>query len=302
MSALVRFLLVLLSVATGAVFIYSAYTKAFPIYSFEATLVEYAHFPALLAGIASRIFVSLEAAMGLLILLNIYGWRKWVLWFTIALLMVFNIYLIYLWVVYGSAVNCGCFGDAIWMNAPMSLLKNAFLLAALGTLVKYHRGITLKWTPIVYISVPLSLLICSFIAFPLFQDAGAKPDITSWYSGKAVTIVPSVDLRKGKHVLAFLSPSCSHCMKAAKKMHDIHLQYPNTSFFMVIGGTESKLDSFWKHSEAEDLPYTRMEKEAFLKNTGGVFPRIVLLKNGTIVAHTGYKELNAETLNNWMKN
>lgn len=302
MSTLVRVLLVMLSVVIGGVFIYSAYTKAFPIYSFEATLVEFAHFPSLLAGIASRIFIALEAAMGLLMVLNIFGARKWVLWFTIALLMIFNIYLVYLWAVYGASVNCGCFGDAIWMNAPMSLLKNAGLLIGIGILARYHKGVNRKWTPVVYISVPLSLLVCSFIAFPLLQDAGTKPDIASWYGGKVVTTMPSVDLRKGKHVLAFLSPSCSHCMKAAKKMHDIHQQYPNTSFFMVIGGTESKLDSFWKHSEAEDLPYTRMEKEAFLKNTGGVFPRIILIKDGTIVAHTGYKELNAPTLNNWMKN
>ncbi len=301
MKPFFRALLVGLSVLVGAVFVFSAYSKAFPIYGFEATLVEFAGLPYTLAAIAARAFTGLEAAMGLLLVLNMYGARKWVLWGTVGLLMAFNVYLVYLWVRFGSGVNCGCFGDALWMNAPVSLLKNAGLLAALLVLAKWHTGIAGRWTLVPCLSAPLSLLIVPFIIFPM-NDLGPTPDMNPWYAGKGVSAVPPVELRKGKHVVAFLSPSCSHCRKAAKRMHEIHLQYPGTSFFLVIGGMESKLDDFWKDSKAEDLPHIRMEKEAFLKATGGVFPRILWVKDGVVVSQTGYSDLKADGVWNWERN
>lgn len=292
----------LLSVLTGGVFIYSAYTKAFPFYSFEATLVEFVGMPYIMAAISARLFVGIEAAMGLLLALNIYGARNWVSRFAVGLLFIFNLYLIYLWARFGSDVNCGCFGDAVWMNPPVSLLKNVAIMATLWVLIKFNKGISGRWTVIVLGSVSLSLLIIPFIISPIQLDGGNKLELAGWYAGKNVSAAPAIDLRHGKHIVAFLSPSCSHCRKAAKKLHDIHVQYPQASFFMIIGGMESDLDDFWKASGAGDIPYIRMEADTFLKQTSGSFPQIFWIKDGKVVAHTNYKDMKAAAIENWMKN
>lgn len=294
-------LLVFLSVATGALFLYSAYSKAFPVYGFEATIVEYVHLPYAAAAIISRLFIGIEAAIGTLLLLNIYGARKWVLKSAILLIVIFSGYLLYIWARFGADVNCGCFGDAIWMNAPVSLLKNAFILASLFLLVKYNAGLRGRWVSVALGSVACSLLVIPFILFPPPVDTSSHIDLTPLYNGTSGGQAPVEDIRKGRHIIAFLSPSCSHCRKAALKMHDIHKIYPSVSFFLVIGGTTSDLTDFWAQSHAEDLPHTRMDKDLFLKYTGGVFPVILWVNNGRVEAKVGYRDMDATTVNNWMK-
>ncbi len=300
MNATRRALLILLSVATGGLFVYSAYTKAFPIYTFEATMVEYLHFPWLLSAIAARLFVGLEAGMGLLIAANIYGMRKWVLRCAFWLLMVFNVYLIYLWIAFGNNVNCGCFGDAVWMNPSTSLIKNVWILGAIGVLLKYNKGINGLWPGIAIGSISLTMLIVPFIVFPITLETTSTLDLTPMYVG-GKTPTPSVELRKGKYVVAFVSPSCSHCRNAALKMHQMKEKYPDLPFFMIIGGTTSDLTDFWKASHAQDLPYVRMDKDLFMKYTGGVFPVILWVNNGNVETKVSYRDMTAQAINNWIK-
>lgn len=300
MSIIKRVLLILLSVATGGLFLYSAYTKAFPIYTFETTMVEYLHFPWIVSAIAARAFVGIEAGMGILIAANIYGARKWVLQCAFWLLIVFNVYLIYLWVIFGNNVNCGCFGDAVWMNPSTSLIKNVLILAAIGVLLKFNKGIKGLWPGIAIGTVSATMLIMPFILFAISFDTPGKLDLGPMYiSGKAQ--VPSVDLRKGKHVIAFVSPSCSHCRNAALKMHEMRKKNPNLPFFMIIGGTESDLTDFWKESKAQDVPYVRMERDLFLKYTGGVFPVILWVNDGKVETRVSYRDMNAQAIENWSK-
>lgn len=295
-----RILLILLSVATGALFIYSAYTKAFPVYTFESTIVEYLHFPWVAAAITARLFVGIEAAMGLLIAANIFGRSKWVLKSAFWLLMAFNVYLIYIWAAFGNDVNCGCFGDAVWMNPTTSLLKNVLILAAIGTLLKFHKGISGKWAMLTIGVIYPVMLVLPFALFTVQLDSPANLDLAPIYVVQK-TDTPSVDLRKGKHVIAFLSPSCSHCRLAGLKMHQMKKEHPELSFFLIIGGTTSDLTDFWKTSQAQDLPYMRMEKELFLKYTGGVFPLILWVNNGKTEAKVSYRDMNATAVSNWMK-
>ena len=302
MRPIARVMLILLSVLTGSVFVYSAYTKAFPFYSFEATLGEYVGLSYIAASVFARLFVGIEAAMGLLLMLNIYGRQKWVLKAAAALLMVFNIYLVYLWVRFGAHVNCGCFGDAAWMDPPVSLAKNALLFVALVALVRYQKGITARWSVVAVGSAWLSLLIIPFILSPISVEGLGSLNMSAWYLGRGVSAAPPLELRKGKYIIAFLSPSCSHCRKAAKRIHEISSAHPGMPFFMVIGGLQSNIDDFWKESGAIDVPHIRMDKDTFMKNTGGIFPQIYWVKDGRIVSRSGYRDLKAASVENWVKN
>lgn len=298
MHRLFRIFLTILSVATGSLFLYSSYTKLFPILAFEYTMVEFIHIPSWVAAIAARFFIGLEAGLGALIVLHFYGNNKWALKTAFALLVVFSIYLVYIWVVAGNNINCGCFGDAIWMSPSASLIKNALLLAAIGILLRFHHGFTYKWAAIAGPALFISAIILPYITFPVFTRY--KIDLNPVYTLDS-TLAPDVELRTGKHIIAFLSPSCPHCRKAAFKMHKMKENNPSIPFYMIIVSTLGNINTFWDSSKARNIPYTRLQEKQFMKYTGGVFPQIFWVNNGWVEESTSYPDLDQKVIEQWMK-
>lgn len=306
MNKFYRVLLILLSVLTGAVFIYSAYTKVQPIQPFEYTMVEFIHIPWFIAALAARFFVGLEFGLGFLIAFHIYGKGKWVLNFALLTLIIFSIYLIFLWMNVGNNVNCGCFGDAIWMTPSASLIKNGIILIIIYLIKKYNNG----WNVSFLHKATLTLLsVAVALPFILYSIPSQEPswlrkdryqtDLSFLYAtGKPDA--PKVDLAKGKHVIAFLSKNCAHCRIAAYKMHLMKQANPALPFYMVIGG-ESELDDFWKATKAQNIPYTRLDKDNFLNYTGGMFPLIILVNDGWVEAKADYNTLSQPTLEAWLE-
>lgn len=306
MNRVVRILLIILSIAIGGLFLYSAYTKLNPIQSFEYTMVQFVHFPWWLAAIAARFFIGLEAALGALMVLHLYGKGKWVLKTAFTLLIVFSIYLVYLWIVFGNNVNCGCFGDSIWMSPKTSLIKNALLLIATGLLIRFHNGFSGKWTKIV---APVLLIVGCILPFILYAIPSNQPnwlktkdyhiDLSALYApGKKD--VPAINLEKGKYIIAFFSPYCPHCQMAAYKMHLMKQQDTTLPFFMVVGGTHD-ISEFWKKTQATNIPYTRLERDPFFSLAGTSLPAIYFVKDGWVVAKADYITLDQATIEKWLK-
>jgi hypothetical protein len=304
MSKVYRVIFVILSLLVGATFLYSAYTKLFPIYPFEYTMVEFIHLPWILAGIAARAFTGLEMALGTLIALHLFGKNKWILKLSFVLLIVFSIYLVGLWITVGNNVNCGCFGDAIWMSPAASLVKNAVLLLVIGLLIRFHNGLEKRWTCYLVNFVLIASVALPFLLFPIpsSQPSWLNKDRYQFdYSAiRASNNSPQVqDLTKGKHIIAFLSASCPHCRIAAYKMHLMKLKNPSIPFFMIIGGSSSLAD-FWKASKSENIPYMRLAKEPFLRYTGGVFPLIIWVNDGWVEAKADYNTLSQAEIEKWL--
>ena len=297
MKATYRIILTILSVATGGVFLYSAYTKVVPIQAFEYSLSEFTHIPAVMAAVTARFFISIEAGLGALLVLHLYGKSKWPLKGALILLAVFTLYLVWLWIVAGNNVNCGCFGDAIWMNPSTSLIKNVVMMAVIAVLIKYHNGFTYLWARVTGPLLLVTAFALSYILFPVFTRY--KIDLAAIYNDKQ--FAPATDLGKGKHVVAFLSPSCGYCRKAALKMHDMKARDTTLPFFLIIGGTTSSLKDFWAASHAEDLPHTRLAQGPFLKYTHNIFPVILWINNGWVEADVNYPDLNQAVIEKWMK-
>ncbi|MES2704585.1 MAG: MauE/DoxX family redox-associated membrane protein [Bacteroidota bacterium] len=310
--------LIFLSILTGALFLYSAYTKIDPIQPFEYTLVEYLHLPWTLAALSARLIIGIEAALGVLMVLHLFGRNKWVLKFAFALTIAFSIYLITLWITVGNDVNCGCFGDAIWMSPSTSLIKNSGLLLVLAVLIRLHEGLKLKKASIIATCMVIAALTLPFILSPL---AAAKP---TWLRNDRYkiglqdiyhdmnlgvppadftdTIAARPDLAKGKHILAFLSSTCQHCRIAAYKMHIMKEKNPALPFLLIIGGTKSDLTDFWKGTKAQNVPFTRLNSESFMQHTGGRFPLIIWINDGWVEAKADYNTLNQGAIENWLSN
>jgi len=297
------------SVVLGAVFLYSAFTKTIPLETFEYTIVEFLGLPWAFTAVLARILVGTEAALGILLVLNLHVKAKWVLKLSIVLLLLFSAYIGYLWATQGNQVNCGCFGDAIWMGPEASLLKNGMLLVLSIIIFRFPNTFWdslpkfRKWLHPLSIVLFFILIIVPFIAFPMFNG---KPD---WLKNDGYMLPftaldrqadkPAIDYKKGKHIIAFLSQRCPHCRLAAHKMQVMYKKDSSLPFIMVIGGYEP-LDNFFKETRAEKVPHMRLDKESFIRYTGGRFPTILWLDNGLVVAKTNYLDLNAQSIREWM--
>jgi len=306
MRKAISILFIFLSIAVGATFLYSAYTKLYPIQRFEYTMVEFAHMPWQLAALAARFLIGLEAGLGALILLHFFGRAKWVLKAAAGLLILFSIYLIYLWVARGNDINCGCFGDAIWMSPSASLLKNIILLVVIFVLIKYHQGWRFRGSAWVSYLLMLAAIILPFILFAIpnnqpdwLKNGAYRLDMTDLYApGKQDA--PAVDLTKGKHIIAFFSAVCPHCQMAAYKLHLMKQKDPSLPVFMVIGG-DRKLDDWWKKTESQNIPYTRLARDQFIHIVGYSWPAIFLVNNDTVEAKSSYITLDQQVLEAWLK-
>ncbi len=302
-----RILLIIISILIGALFLYSAYTKAEPIQRFEYTMVEFLHVPWLLAALAARFMVGLEAGIGVLFLINIYGSGKWVIKAAIGLLLVLSAYLVYLWAAFGNNVNCGCFGDAIWMSPSASLIKNGVLLLVMLAVLQWGDGLQFKWARLSVFTVVLVFISLPFIlyGFPSgkpswLKNSGYFLDLKPLYTKEKQEDIPIVDLSKGKHIIAFLSPFCPHCRMAAYKMHLIHQENPAIPFFLVIGGSRDLTD-FWKATSAQDIGCARLDATHFFQIVGGEVPFIVWVNNGRVEAKADYTDLDKNVIEDWLK-
>lgn len=301
-----KVLLSILSILLGATFLYSAYTKLWPIQTFEYTLVEFAHLPWWLAAVASRIFIGLETALGILFIANIYGYRKWVLQLSLLVLAMFSVYLVYLWASVGNDVNCGCFGDAIWMSPSSSLIKNAIMIAIVAVLWKYQAGLQQKWARYTSLAIFVVALALPLIVYPI---PGTQPsflnkdkyelDLSALYDSEK-NPPPTVELRKGKHLIAFMSLTCPHCKIAAYKMQLMRQSNPDISMFLVLNGDSTNLQPFWEKTGAKSIPHTMLLGHDFVSLSGISLPAIYWINDSWVEAKSTYIDLSQAEIEKWL--
>ena len=67
--------------------------------------------------------------------------------------------------------------------------------------------------------------------------------------------IPNIDLRKGKHIIAFMSLTCPHCRKAGILMGMIHQEHPEIPLYMVLNGSNIWRKPYFDETHAEKVPY-----------------------------------------------
>lgn len=295
-------LLILLALA--AVFIVSGWSKMQTLEPFSWSFIDL--FPVGFTGasVLARLAIGLEWLIAGLLLGHI-ALRKLAYPATLALLLLFSVYLLGLLITYGNQGNCGCFGEWLYMKPAAALLKNAGMMLAVLVLWKIYPG--RNYTNAIYIGLALTIAAFTlpFILdpVPIFREAerSQEPiDLSPIYSvGKPA---PTVDLRKGKHVILFFSTTCPHCKKAAYLAQILHRRYPELPLFMVLNGNEELKKEFIGETHAAELPQTLISNTPeFQMMAGEYVPTIYWVNNGVIERKSNYFNLQPDDVKAWLR-
>lgn len=303
-----KIVLSVLCILMGVIFLYSGYTKLYPIEPFEYTFVDLGFINWQIAPFVARLMIAAEFAIGILLVLHIN--LKMAYKMAIAILLVFCVYLLLLMIIVGNKGNCGCFGTALPMTPLQALIKNIGMLGAFAVLYKFHAGWEVKDKKRFVLILPvLASFAMPFILNPVELDYSQaylnkpeenfKLELDSLYKDATLNIPPT-SLSQGKHVMAFMSLKCPHCRIAAKKIRIIHERNPSLSFYFVLNGDEENLKPFFEDTHTEDIPHCMLLGRNFIYLAGMDMPTIYLVNNSTVEHWVNYIDLDQKEIEKWV--
>ncbi|MBA3680041.1 MAG: hypothetical protein H0W73_02460 [Bacteroidetes bacterium] len=310
-----KIIAIVLSICVGIVFIISGDTKLRPVIeTFEFTFVDIGVANWYSAPIIARVLIGLEFFIGVLLILN-YNLKKFTLPLTVGLLTFFCIYLGIQIAVNGNHGNCGCFGEheALKMTPLQAIIKNLIMIAMCVVVYFLYDGWKIKYNKLL-----LSFLFITALCIPLIinpvdytyttnnldEKVNYPLELNLLYEPEdSIKVeIPKVDLRKGKHVVAFISLTCPHCRIAAKKFRLIKKNNPALPIYFVLNGIKKeKYAEFIEDTKCDNIPNSFCLGKTFVNLAGTDLPRIYYLDNGILVKKVDYYELNQYAIEDWIK-
>ena len=293
----------------GFVFIYSGYTKLYPIEPFVYTFVDLGIGGWKIAPFIARFMIGLEFFIGLLLIFGLYI-KRLTLKLTIGSLVIFSIYLLFIIIKTGNNGNCGCFGTAIVMSPLQALIKNGILIIFSFVIYKFYDGID-------YHKYGKKLLLATFItsfamphilnyvdldyssSYLLKKEDQFKLELDSVYNNAKIHTPPK-SLSKGKHIMAFMSLTCSHCRTAAKKLKLIKEQNPSISIYFILNGDYEKIQPFFEDTKARNIDYCILNGSSFIYLAGYKLPTIYLVNNSIAENSIDYAHLDQVEIEKWL--
>jgi thiol-disulfide isomerase/thioredoxin len=254
------------------------------------------------AGVIARVMIGLEFVIAALLLAHIF--LKQVTYpLTIGVLIVFTVYLIIQVMMYGKEGNCGCFGEDLPMTPLNAIWKNLGMIAITASLYFLYPVKPYKHQEWISVVVAMIAIVIPFIVDPISSGTTPKTEnkpinMDALY---AKDTIPSVELRQGKHIVAFMSLTCPHCRKAAKKLAIVHKKNPQIPIFMVLAGNPDNKKKFFDDTKSEDVPYVMFrDPEEFLKMAGSGVPAIFYINNNVIERDANYFQLDPGYMLEWL--
>lgn len=303
--------IIILSIITGLVFLFSGYSKLFPIEPFEYQLVELGIVNWQLSLILARIIIGFEFFIGILLISN-YRLKSFTSKITIVALIIFSIQLLYTLISKGNDSDCGCFGQLLPMSPLQALLKNSILIFICLILFRYSNDYfnTNKSINFYFLLISIaSVFIFNSVDFNYSKNYLNKPfenftlNIDTLYKVNSDKFdTPKIDIRKGKNIISFLSASCQHCKIAAQKMKIINEKNPTIPIYFFINGDDKDIDQFIKKTECNKIPYSKLNNPFFVSIAGVHLPVIYYLNNSVVEKQVDYFTLEQYHIENWLKN
>lgn len=275
----------------GAIFIVSAITKLISVEYFEQFIYSFGVVTLKQSILFTRILIAVELSLGLLFLIRLY--LKWVCYISIAMLVAFTLFIVYL-ELFNKSGDCYCFGTVFQLSNTASIIKNVILIL-LTFLVLYLNNIPSLLSKfqhaqlgvIVFLSVGVSIAV----NFPNEIKSGkgradfCRPCLTRF--------IQNTKLQHQKKLICFFSTKCKYCQLSAKRISTMALKAHNTSQVLyVFWDNEHHPTSFFTKTESIHFRYLEMNVLEFLDLTKGVMPLIVLYDNGKVVRSYRYADMD----------
>ena len=309
--------------ALGATFIYSAYTKSgILIYgtklydngtafdNFQWAFLDIGFDSMFLTGVIARLMIGLELLLGLFLVFHIFL-RSFTYKAVIGILLFFIFYLLVALIKHGNNGNCGCFGDEIAMTPLTAILKNVLMIGVTVLLWFIYPVKPYKFQEFICLFIGLVAFSLPFIVNNMYTETGPKK------CGQPIQLdalyhydtIPNVDLRTGKHIIAFMSLTCPHCRKAAHLLTIIHHQHPEIPMYYVLIGPKPLLDGFFTETGSKGMPYlffdsfvdfaAMIDAGSDATSRGGV-PAIYWVNNNIIEFKSTYYQLDPNMMLSWV--
>lgn len=292
----------------GLVFILSAGLKFWSIEAVDLFFFDHKLFPWVITTFLSRLLISFEAIIGIMLVLGIYPKLSKIL--TFSTLIGFTLYLLIKPLLFDvSDENCFCFGDKIQLSDIETIIKNIILIILALTL-KWAKWWKTKYAKLIIIISSLLIVGTAFTIKPpdfiqskiYRHSVDIRPEV--FEKVKGYDNLQALDIDKGRKVVCWYSTSCKYCKRAAKKI-DIIIDRHNldrNDFIEVFGGKEKPLTQFYNESNTKPLQYTFIDVISFLNTTHGTMPVIFLLENGNVVKLYKLTTIDEEFIVDFLKN
>ncbi len=273
----------------GLVFVASAVTKYISIEAFDMFVFEHELFSWNLTNFLTRILISCEACLGLMLIFGIYP--KLSRWLTVGSLAFFTIYILlkpFFFEV--NSENCHCFGEVLILSDSQTLIKNVVLLL-LSIALFFDKGWKIKYAKYILIASFVAPLATTFIIRPpdviVHAIYGKEIELNMESFDMLVNMdkVQDMKVSEGKKVLCLYSTTCKHCKRTAIKLDIIIKRHKldKNNFAVLFWGKEENIDVFYKETGVQLLSTNKVPPLLFLSATKGRQPIIVLMDNGKIV-------------------
>lgn len=297
----------ILLLAMAAVFIFSAYSKIYSINAFDGfvwTFLDLGITSIKAAGIMARVMIGLELLLALFLICHIFL-RTFTYKAIIILLTIFIGYLSMVLYQQGNTGNCGCFGDVYAMQPLQAIYKNIAMIAVTILLMFIYPVKPFKGQEWIAPLLGMAALVAPFIIAPFNADTQPEKvnksiDLSPLYAGANK---PDVELRTGKHIVAFLSLTCPHCRKAAYLMQVIHKQHPEIPMYLVLNGPATYKDEFFNETHAAEVPNLFFpDTKGFIAMAGSAVPSIYWITDSHIDYKSNYYQMDPTRMIQWMNN
>lgn len=300
---------ILLSISIGALFIFSAAAKIYPMEPFEYQFVDIGIATWKTSPYIARMFIGMEFFLGMLLVFNI-ALRKITLKFAIGLLCAFCIYLTWKIMTEGNTGNCGCFGEMVVMTPLQGILKNIVLIVCCIVLyvITEKDYWSAKWKWVVSPVLLITAMCLGFFIYPVDPTFNSSLDTTKvnytlplerMYGNKQKE-KPAIDLTKGKHIIAFLSLTCPHCRIAAKKLAIIHKKNPGLPLYIALNGDKTIEKAFFEDTNAQNIPHNLfLGPEDWLRVAGFSLPNIMYVENSVVIKKFAGVGIDQDDMEKW---
>lgn len=312
MEKLKFIIITIFRIFVGSVFVFSAFTKLYPIEPLEFELVDLGIFSWSVAPFIARFFISFELILGLMLILNVK--TKLVSKIVVGVLIFFTFYLIYKWFNKGENSDCGCFGEFLKLNTKESIIKNIILLLPSTLLIFINYPFKIKYQKLIIYSIIIISLATPFVLNDVsaitysdeeFENNNIKFDTEKL--GDFIYKNEIIKLDEGKKIICFFSLTCEFCQLSAKKLTIMKQKSEiDLPIYYVLGGAKDNLGKFWDDTQSYEFPYMFLPETAeniqkFFGMSGPILPSIYLVENGIIKKRLHFGNLNQDLIEDFIK-